>query len=592
MVDSYRTDQFFNVRQRANVDGGSIAGPGGLRQQGIRSKNPTNEKFAFPGPYRYELGADGKMEKVRVRRGFMRILTSKNLVSKDKRPPNYRFFFQFNPLSIHRSVPMSEGVYNPMLQTPEELAQPIVGRTSFGFEIMIDRSFEVTGGYKSIADATRKNPGNASGDVLAENYPDTIGVLSDISILDTIVGQKITADLIEQVIAQQTLYASKAQPSDSSEESAQAFDPEKFRAGYEVNYGNQAFLMPNPVRVVFSSLMMVDGFVTSMAVNYVKFNAAMVPITATISVQMQAVYIGFAKSQTALQVNLDKAQESLDNANGDREPNPSNDPAFIDAAKQVFAAFATANVQVAYSGQGDGSIRDVSAQDDTITLIIRFPNIAQNKNNDIIYKALGEQTIRSVSIDSFEGTAIRNKYATDEEYLDSDGNVRLVTVSASDILTAGGTNAQEDWWSGTYDGSERVTRVFDIKNAEFHGADSTARRLLLNATQFSNWEKESNQRRILVKMKLRITCNVLGTPITLLLQNGDVKAHTDQMSLRLVNTTNFSDYVSPTSPSTEGPEVLPGRGSGASTTYVAPGINPLTEGPEANRNRLYGNWGP
>lgn len=72
---------------------------------------------------------------------------------------------------------------------------------------------------------------------------------------------------------------------------------------------NRAFLIPNPVRVVFSSLYMVDGYVTAVNLLFTKFSRNMVPVTATLSLQMEARYIGFAREKTFLTEVLEQAKE-------------------------------------------------------------------------------------------------------------------------------------------------------------------------------------------------------------------------------------------------------------------------------------------
>lgn len=72
---------------------------------------------------------------------------------------------------------------------------------------------------------------------------------------------------------------------------------------------NRAFLIPNPVRVIFSSLYMVDGYITAVNLLFTKFSRNMIPVTATLSMQMEARYIGFAREKTFLTDVLEQAQE-------------------------------------------------------------------------------------------------------------------------------------------------------------------------------------------------------------------------------------------------------------------------------------------
>lgn len=70
---------------------------------------------------------------------------------------------------------------------------------------------------------------------------------------------------------------------------------------------NRAFLIPNPVRVVFSSLYMVDGYITGVNLLFTKFSRNLIPVTATLAIQMEARYIGFAREKTFLTDILEKA---------------------------------------------------------------------------------------------------------------------------------------------------------------------------------------------------------------------------------------------------------------------------------------------
>jgi fermentation-respiration switch protein FrsA (DUF1100 family) len=91
------------------------------------------------------------------------------------------------------------------------------------------------------------------------------------------------------------------------------------------NFGNSAFLVSLPVRIVFSSLFMVEGYITSTTVTFNKFNANMVPTQCSVGIQMQALYIGFARKDTfltlTLKEGLDAAQAALE-ASGGQDSDP------------------------------------------------------------------------------------------------------------------------------------------------------------------------------------------------------------------------------------------------------------------------------
>lgn len=90
------------------------------------------------------------------------------------------------------------------------------------------------------------------------------------------------------------------------------FSVEDARKAIYNNFGNSAFLVSLPVRIVFSSLFMVEGYITSTIVSFNKFNANMVPTQCSVGITMQALYIGFARKDTFLTLTL---KEGLDAAN-------------------------------------------------------------------------------------------------------------------------------------------------------------------------------------------------------------------------------------------------------------------------------------
>lgn len=103
------------------------------------------------------------------------------------------------------------------------------------------------------------------------------------------------------------------------------FDASEARKALYNNFGNSAFLVSLPVRIVFSSLFMVEGYITSTTVTFNKFNANMVPTQCSVGITMQALYIGFARKDTFLTLTLAEglkaSQEALE-ASGGRDSNP------------------------------------------------------------------------------------------------------------------------------------------------------------------------------------------------------------------------------------------------------------------------------
>ena len=78
------------------------------------------------------------------------------------------------------------------------------------------------------------------------------------------------------------------------------FNSDLFKIGANAALGNSAFLSPMPIRIVFSSLFMVEGFVTSSAVAFQKFSKTMVPTVCTVTLNVQAMYFGFARKKSFL----------------------------------------------------------------------------------------------------------------------------------------------------------------------------------------------------------------------------------------------------------------------------------------------------
>jgi hypothetical protein len=101
--------------------------------------------------------------------------------------------------------------------------------------------------------------------------------------------------------------ASSDSTSDAEDKPPIEFDASDAKSIIYNNYGNSAFLVSLPVRIVFSSLFMVEGYITSTIVTFNKFNASMVPTQCSVGVTMQALYIGFARRDTFLTTTLETA---------------------------------------------------------------------------------------------------------------------------------------------------------------------------------------------------------------------------------------------------------------------------------------------
>jgi hypothetical protein len=282
-----------------------------------------------------------------------------------------RLFFQFNPATIDRSVEMNAMVANPLLQDPSQLFQPVAGTAAFNFELTFNREAEVvsgrnastqmkgTGGWATDTATPITNSLDGYGDAgmgTGTSHGDvaSLGVLADLYVLDSIIGQSITADLKDFVKAYfMTANAAtqanatnkgattttnsdgstttteiktdgttvttvtdkdgkKTITTGSSGDGTSNFDATGYDTNISKNYGNGAFLSPLPIRIVFSSLFMVEGFVESTSVRFAKFSKNYVPTVCAVNLTIRALYIGFAKEEAYLTSALKTAVADME----------------------------------------------------------------------------------------------------------------------------------------------------------------------------------------------------------------------------------------------------------------------------------------
>ena len=227
---------------------------------------------------------------------------------------NSRFFFQFNPQQIQRSVAVSGGLMNPLLQDVGQFSVATPGNATFSFDIFLNREAEVNAGTgintfgEELLNGLPGAQGQSQGVIMPriEQEPGRYGVLSDLQVLDNIIGQGITQKTINALSKIQSVSSSW----DTSETSADASvtgAAENAKTASEVNdalrniqFGNSAFLISTPVRIVFSSMFMIDGFIQGSNVLFSKFSGDMIPTVCAINITVEAKYIGFAKEKTYL----------------------------------------------------------------------------------------------------------------------------------------------------------------------------------------------------------------------------------------------------------------------------------------------------
>lgn len=276
----------------------------------------NNPPFIYPDSTIRVADPDSKrpsgLSSRKLERGYIRSLLTE---AQGQQVPLKKCRFQFNPAQLAQSVSMNSSMLNFFMQEPGQLAQPLGSEVSFAFDVFFDRSMEMN------------NPRGDIGSTLspwASSSPSEVGVLRDIATFYNVIGQGLTEDQVDFATAQytNTLNAEFNNADGSVEDTDRLQAIERlndYTSNVNVNVGNTAFLMPLPVRVLFSSLYMVEGYVTNTTVVYTKFNTAMVPMQATMSVSMRALYIGFAKKDTFVTENIKRTIEAAQQATAEAE---------------------------------------------------------------------------------------------------------------------------------------------------------------------------------------------------------------------------------------------------------------------------------
>lgn len=287
-MSSYRNDQFNQIRN-IETSVNWTRDP----SSGVLDNNALNKKFEYPDNTIRVIKSDGTYDTRVLQKGYIRRINE--FSDFNEGPVVCRF--QFNPQYINQAASFQSGVVNPIYQPIEQLQQPIASMTNFSFRLFFDRSLEVNNESSSFF--ASDNPWETGG-------PGQVGVLHDINALFRVIGQGISSSDVENAIdrARETLAAgdqrlgkdSTTDEEDAIYESAVSNASRFF--DNNVNVGNTAFILPYPVRIVFSSLYIVEGFVTSTALEILKFSSSYVPMQAQITLGVSAIYLGFAKQNT------------------------------------------------------------------------------------------------------------------------------------------------------------------------------------------------------------------------------------------------------------------------------------------------------
>jgi hypothetical protein len=258
----------------------------------------ANDKFIYPRRQVRYINDQGERVVKDLKRGYIRNLTSaENKVGV----PTSKCQFQFNPQYLVQSVSQNTQILNFLQQEPGQYAQPIPGNVSFNFDLFFDRSMELNAAAMDNTSYNPKDPWTSS--------PGHVGVLHDIAAFYEVIGvglsekmgkyaefnleKRITAEINAQSIADDEDSTAEVDPDTQFSDAMEAAN--NF---LKYNVGNTAFLLPLPVRIVFSGLYIVEGLVKDVTVTFTKFTQNMVPMQATLNVLFEAKYIGFAKKDT------------------------------------------------------------------------------------------------------------------------------------------------------------------------------------------------------------------------------------------------------------------------------------------------------
>ena len=299
---SYRSDQWFNLE--------SIGGETGVsgdttNKAGAVVTDADNQKFIYPSRQIRTIDTDGNLQTKTLKRGYIRNLTSENNTIG---VPTSKCQFQFNPQYLVQSINQNTSVLNFLQQEPGQYSQPMPGNVNFNFDLFFDRSMELNSGTAVGAEDGLTPPAVNPNDPWSSS-PENVGVLHDIGVFFNVIGVGINnrndefknyaKGTIERRITAE-INAQNADDDDSGPSAQDQYDNAMSQVNtfLDYNVGNTAFLLPLPVRIVFSSMYIVEGLVQNATITFTKFNSAMIPMQATVNVVFEAKYIGFAKKNT------------------------------------------------------------------------------------------------------------------------------------------------------------------------------------------------------------------------------------------------------------------------------------------------------
>lgn len=292
----YSTNQFYGIEGVEGEEAGR-----NTRTGSGYSRGGDNPDFVYPSrSIRLDDHRGYRVE--HMSRGYIRSLRSE--ASDGSSLDIKKCQFQFNPQTISQSVMQSENLLNVFQQDPGQLLQPIAGNVALSFEMFFDRTMEVNNrpADRNVTDLI--NPAHP----WELSDPSQVGVLRDVSALFAVIGQG-TSDAQRMYIERALKTEWNSQQDDGGDVTSDELSnilSTRVPDFINMNVGNTAFLMPVPVRVLFSSLYMVDGFVASSSVTFTKFSSQMIPMQCVVTINMDARYIGFARKDTMVTDLLNK----------------------------------------------------------------------------------------------------------------------------------------------------------------------------------------------------------------------------------------------------------------------------------------------
>lgn len=317
---SYRDDAYFNLQNIGepntfSSNNANFFEPNQLVNRGERPYPDNKIRFLAE-----QSALDGTNVDYTLKRGYIRGLPQPG-ISDTTSFTSLKCQFQFNPQTIQQVVVMDSSTLLPLLQDPYQFTQPMGKSTNFQFDLVFDRSRNV------VAGPADNNTDLINNGVRYKDDVGQIGALADLYLLYAIIGQGFSKELIEyQVkrlaqasIMQVNSSGSASANSPTSTEITNDNVAELANRAVNLNIGNSAFIIPTPVRVIFSSLFMVDGFVTGTTVDFLKFSTSMVPLQIRVGLSMEAMYLGFARQKTFLTESLELAGQQIKQQEQQRE---------------------------------------------------------------------------------------------------------------------------------------------------------------------------------------------------------------------------------------------------------------------------------